>query len=100
MRILFTILLVLLAVPSLAVDLTGNWAVLDPLPDGTFRATYLNLYQKGSRIAGTIRAGQFYFKIVESAGGADGFTLTGSMLDGTAERRVKYVGQLVGDELH
>jgi alpha-galactosidase len=100
MRGLFTFLLALLAVPCLAADLTGNWAVLDLLPDGTFRATYLDLHQEGSRITGTIRAGQFYFKIVESAGETDGFTLTGSMLDGTAERRVKYEGRLVGDELH
>jgi alpha-galactosidase len=100
MRTLFTFLLVLLVVPCFAADLTGNWAVLDPLPDGTVRATYVDLHQEGSRITGTIRAGQFYFKIVESTGGADGFTLTGGMMDGTAERRVKYEGQLVGDELH
>jgi alpha-galactosidase len=100
MRTLFTFLLVLLAEPCFGADLTGNWAVLDPLPDGTVRTTYLDLHQEGSRITGTIRAGQFYFKIVESTGGSDGFTLTGSMMDGTAERRVKYEGQLVGDELH
>jgi alpha-galactosidase len=100
MRTLLTFLLMLLAVPCFAADLAGNWAVLDPLPDGTFRATYLDLHQEGSRITGTIRSGQFYFKIVESTGGADGFTLTGSMMDGTTERRVKYEGQLVGAELH
>ena len=90
----------LLAVPYFAVDLTGNWAVRDPLPDGTFRTTYLDLHQEGSRITGSIRVTQFYYKIVESTGGPDGFTLTGSMMDGTNERRVKYEGKLVGDELH
>jgi len=70
------------------------------LPDGTFRTTYLDLHQEGSRITGSIRVTQFYYKIVESTGGPDGFTLTGSMMDGTNERRVKYEGKLVGDELH
>jgi alpha-galactosidase len=100
MKTLCAFLLGLLALPCLAADLTGNWAVRDPLPDGTFRTTYLDLRQEGSRITGTIRTGQFYYKIVESTGGVDGFTLTGSMKDGTSERRVKYEGRLVGDELH
>src|SRR6267142_924160 len=100
MKSLCTVFLVLLAVPCLAADLTGNWVVRDPLPDGTFRTTYLDLHQEGSRMTGTIRVTQFYFKIVESTGGSEGFTLTGSMMDGTSERRVKYEGKLVGDELH
>jgi alpha-galactosidase len=99
MRTLCAFLLSLLAVPCLAADLTGNWVVRDPLPDGTFRTTYLDLHQEGSRITGTIRSTQFYYKIVESTGGVDGFTLTGSMEDGTSERRVKYEGKLVGEEL-
>src|SRR6267378_1791845 len=82
MKPLCTVFLVLLAVPCFATDLTGNWVVRDPLPDGTIRVT------------------QFYFKIVENTGGPDGFTLTGSMMDGTNERRVKYEGKLTGDELH
>jgi alpha-galactosidase len=100
MKPLLTVFLVLLAVPCFAADLTGNWAVRDPLPDGTFRTTYLDLHQEGSRITGTIRVSQFYYKIVDSTGGPDGFALTGSMIDGTNERRVKYQGKLVGDELH
>ena len=100
MKPLSVVLLILLAVPCFAGDLTGNWAVRDPLPDGTFRTTYLDLHQEGSRITGSIRVTQFYYKIVESTGGPDGFTLTGSMMDGTNERRVKYEGKLVGDELH
>src|ERR1700704_5277082 len=100
MKPLCTVFLVLLAVPCFAADLTGNWVVRDPLPDGTFRTTYVDLHQEGSRITGTIRVTQFYFKIVESSGGSEGFTLTASMMDGTSERRVKYEGKLVGDELH
>jgi alpha-galactosidase len=100
MKTLGVLLLVLLAVPCFAADLSGNWAVRDPLPDGTFRTTYLDLHQDGSHVAGTIRSGQFYFKIVESTGGPDGFTLTGSLMDGASERRVKYEGKLVADELH
>ena len=72
----------------------------DPLGDGTFRTTYLDLKQDGGRITGTVRVTQFYYKIVESTGGVDGFTLTGSMMDGASERRVKYEGKLVGEELH
>jgi len=94
------VLIAFLAVPCFATDLTGNWVVRDPLPDGTFRTTYLDLHQEGSRITGSIRVTQFYYKIVESTGGPDRFTLTGSMMDGTNERRVKYEGKLEGDELH
>ena len=100
MKSLCTVLLLLLAVPYFTADLTGNWVVRDPLPDGTFRTTYLDLQEEGSRITGTIRVTQFYFTIVDSTGGSEGFTLTGSMMDGNNERRVKYEGKLVGDELH
>ncbi len=100
MKPLCAVLLAFLAVPCCAADLTGNWVVRDPLPDGTFRTTYLDLHQEGSRISGTIRVTQFYYKIIESTGGPDGFTLTGSMVDGTNERHVKYEGKLVGDELY
>src|SRR3984893_12909845 len=81
-------------------QLTGNWAVKTPNADGTFRATYLNLKQEGSKITGSIRLTQFYYLITESTGGAEGFTLTGSMKDGKTVRTVKYEGRLVGDELH
>src|ERR1700722_10205919 len=99
MKSFCALLLVLLAVPCLASDLTGNWVVREALPDGTFRNTYLVLRQEDSRITGSIRDRQFYFKIVESTGGPEGFTFTASMPDGTSERRVKYEGQLVDDEL-
>jgi alpha-galactosidase len=62
--------------------------------------TYLNLRQEGSRITGSIRVTQFYYLITESTGGAEGFTLTGSMKDGQTERKVRYEGKIVGDELH
>ena len=81
-------------------DLTGNWAVRTANADGTFRLTYFNLKQEGSRITGSIRLTQFFYQIVESTGGADSFTITGMMKDGRNERRVKYEGKLVGDELH
>jgi len=80
-------------------QLTGNWVVRTPNNDGTFRTTYLNLKQEGSRISGTIRVTQFFYHITESTGGADGFTVTGSMMDGKTERKVQYEGELVGDEL-
>jgi alpha-galactosidase len=80
--------------------LTGNWAVRTQNSDGTFRATYFNLKQEGSRITGTIRGTQFYYHITESTGGPDGFTLTGSMMDGKSERKVLYEGKLAGGELH
>jgi alpha-galactosidase len=81
-------------------QLTGNWAVKTPNGDNTFRTTYLNLKQEGSKITGSIRVTQFYYLITESTGVPEGFTLTGSMKDGTNTRTVKYEGKLVGDELH
>ena len=96
----FALVLATFASPRLAADLAGNWAVKEALGDGTVRATYLNLKQEGPHITGTIRATQFYYRIVESTGGPDGFTLTGSMMDGNNERRVNYEGKLVGEELH
>jgi alpha-galactosidase len=82
--------------------LTGNWVVRTPTTnnDGTFRTTYLNLKQEGGKITGTIRVTQFFYKISESTGGPDGFTLTGSMMDGKNERKVQYEGKLIGEELH
>src|SRR5262252_5198972 len=82
--------------------LTGNWVVRTPTTnnDGTFRTTYLNLKQEGQKITGTIRVTQFFYRISESTGGPDGFTLTGSMMDGKTERKVQYEGKLAGDELH
>jgi len=92
--------LLLIAIPCFATDLTGNWAVRDLLPDGTFRTTYLNLKQDGSRITGTIRVTQFFYKIVDTSGGPDKFTLTASMMDGHTERRVTYEVSLTGEDLH
>lgn len=80
-------------------DLTGNWAVRNPNADGTSRNTYLNLKQEGEKITGTIRVTQFYYRITESTGGPDAFTLTASMKDGQNTRTVRYEGKLVGDEL-
>jgi hypothetical protein len=81
MKTFFAFLLMTLAGPCFGADLTGNWAAKDPLPDGTFRTTYLDLHEEGERITGTIRVGQFYYKIVETTPAADGFELTGSMMD-------------------
>jgi hypothetical protein len=81
-------------------SLTGNWAVDNTNTDGAPRKTYFNLIQQGQQIAGTIRGTQFYYRIAEGAGGAEGFTLVGSMMDGRSERKVTYTGRLVGDELH
>jgi alpha-galactosidase len=81
-------------------SITGNWAVRDPLPDGTFRTTYLTLKQEGDKITGTIRVTQFFYKVVESTGGPGTYTLTAAMMDGRAERWVTYQVKLEGDELH
>jgi alpha-galactosidase len=80
-------------------DLTGNWVVSQDMRDGTFRRTYFNLKQEGPKITGSIRATQFFYKIVESTGGPDEFTIVGSMMDGKNERKVTYQGKLAGDEL-
>src|SRR5580698_5088033 len=90
----------LLACSCWAADLTGNWVAAQPNnTDGTVRKTYFDLKQDGAGVTGHIRVTQFYYAIKESVGGPDGFTLTGSMMDGHNERTVKYEGKLVGDEL-
>ena len=96
-----TLLVLLIAAASVAAaDLTGNWVVRDPLPDGTVRRTYLDLKQEGTSISGHIRTGQFYYAVTESSGGPDTFTLTGSMTDGEIARHATFEVTLVGDELH
>lgn len=79
--------------------LTGNWAASAPSNDGYVRKSYFNLKQEGDQITGTIRATQFFYKIVKSSGGPDGFTLQASMMDGKSERKVTYEGKLIGNEL-
>src|SRR5260370_25615631 len=98
--LLATLVISLVAAQQPNDQLTGNWAVRTPNADGTLRTTYLNLKQEGPRITGTIRVTQFFYRITESTGGPDGFTITGSMMDGKSERKVQYEGKLVGDELH
>ena len=78
----------LLAASAYAADLTGNWVVSQDMHDGTERRTYFDLKQDGDRITGHIRATQFLYSIKESKGGAEAFTLVGSMMDGHAERTV------------
>src|SRR5579872_2216047 len=97
-------LLLLPAFACFAADLTGNWVVSTPNNDGTSRNVYFDLKQDGARLTGHIRMTQFYYTIKESTGGADGFTITGAMMDGDtghrSERKVVYEGKLVGEELH
>ena len=81
-------------------SLSGNWAVKVPKADGTNQWAYFNLTQDGSKITGSIRVTQFYYTISESTGGAESFTITGTMRDGKSDRTVKYEGKLMGDELH
>ena len=90
----------LLATTCFGADLTGNWVVDQPnTTDGTIRKTYFDLHQDAAHITGHIRVTQFNYSIKESTGGPDGFTITGSMMDGHNERTVKYEGKLIGEEL-
>ena len=82
-----------------AADLTGNWLAAVDSGDGTFRKTWLNLKQENGKITGTIRATQFFYKIADSAGGPDHFTLTATMPDEGRERRAIYEITAKGDEL-
>jgi len=101
MKLVRILLLVLgSATLCLAADLTGNWLAANPLPDGTERKVYFELKQQDAKITGHIRLTQFYYAITESTGGADTFTITGTMQDGNSARHVTYEGKLVGDELH
>jgi alpha-galactosidase len=90
----------LLALPCLAADLTGNWVVRDQRPGDISVNSYFNLKQEGDRITGTIRVTQFYYTISESTGSSSGFTITGTSKDGNSSRSVRYEGKLDGDELH
>ncbi len=93
------VLLCALASACVAADLTGNWLVETPNGDGTMRRVYFNLKQEGGRIAGTVRATQFFYSITESSGGAENFKFTASMPDFEGERHVSYEGKLDGDGL-
>src|SRR5437879_12055427 len=95
----FAVLLAASGSPSLASDLTGNWAVKEALGAGTVRATYLNLKQEGGHITGAIRATQFYYRIVESTGGPDGLTLTGRMMDENSDRHVEKENRIEGGQV-
>jgi alpha-galactosidase len=99
-RFLLVTILALLFQQATVSNLTGNWSIREPAADGTSRNTYIDLKQDGSQVTGSIRLTQFYYKIVESKPGGEGFTLTGSAMDGRNERRVTYEVKLVGDELH
>jgi alpha-galactosidase len=96
------ILLGLVAVIGQAADLNGNWlsAVPSPNDDGTVRRTYFHFKVEDGKIAGTVRTTQFFYSILESSGGPEGFKLTVGIQDGPTERRANYEGSLVGDELH
>jgi hypothetical protein len=85
------------ATPS--TGLTGNWAVDNTGADGAPRKQYFVLTQQGDQIGGSIRSTQFYYAIKQASGGADRFTIVGSMMDGSSPRLVTYEGKLVGDEL-
>jgi alpha-galactosidase len=80
-------------------DFTGNWLAAAPSGDGTSRETWLNLKQQDGRLSGTIRTGQFFYKVSESTGGPDRYTLTAVMADEGRERRATYEVELAGDEL-
>jgi alpha-galactosidase len=91
--------LLLCAASVYAANLTGNWVIVQDQHDGTERRTYFDLKQEGDRITGHIRVTQFYFSIKESKGGPEGFTVTGSMMDGHNERTFTWQGRMQGDEL-
>ncbi len=81
------------------VPVTGNWAIDNSNSDGAVRKTYFTLTQHGDSIQGSIRATQFFYRISQGSGTADRFTIVGSMMDGTSERKVTYEGHLSGDSL-
>ena len=79
--------------------LTGNWAVDNSNADGAVRKQYFNLSQQGDQIRGSIRSTQFYYRIAESSGTPEHFTIVGTMMDGASPRNVTYEGRLTGGEL-
>src|SRR5437868_13901808 len=87
-----TLVAILVSAGQSSEPLTGNWVVRNPNADVTFRTTYLNLKQEGTRITESIRVMQFCYQISESTGGHEGFTISGWKWDGYSGVKVKYEG--------
>ncbi len=83
-----------------AADITGNWMSVEHRPDGTEQRTYFNLAQHDGQITGVVHSNRFYFVVLESSSGPDGFTLKVGPKDGNMRRVRKYQLRLIGDELH
>src|SRR5579862_9348499 len=88
-----------LAAMSLAAGLTGNWVVEQDMHDGTYRRTYLDLHDDGSKITGHIRVTQFYYTISSSSQSLPRYTVTGTMMDGHNPRSATWEVRLDGDRL-
>src|SRR5690348_2832537 len=80
-------------------DLTGNWLAATPNGDGTARKIWLNLKYQDGKITGTVRRTQFFYRIADSAGGPDHFTLSAVMPDEGKERTAKFEVTATGDQL-
>lgn len=96
------LLFLLISIPTAlaAADLTGNWVVREPLPDGTERRTYLDLHQDGGKITGHIRMGVAYLTVTEGSGGPEQFTLVTESKEGANTRRREWPVKLSSDGLH
>lgn len=83
-----------------AADLTGNWLYVQHLSDGTEQRTYFDLTEKEGHITGTVHSNRFHFSVLESSGGATGFSFKAGPKNGDMRRAREYEGKLVGAELH
>jgi alpha-galactosidase len=94
-----SILVFILASLTPAADLTGNWLAATDNGDSTSRKTWLNLKYQDGKITGTIRVTQFFYKIADSTGGPEHFTLNAVMMDEGSPRRATYEITFNGTDL-
>jgi len=82
MKTLCAVLLLLFAISLFRCGLNGKLGGSRPLAGRDLPHYLSESPSRGLPDKRTIRVTQFCYKIVESTGGPDGFTLTGSMMDG------------------
>jgi len=92
-------LLLLVAAPAAAADLTGNWLAQITAPDGNVRKTYYDLKQEGGKVTGFLRSNSFDRPLEGMVDDAGNVTLTSSF-PGANRPPMKTTGKLQPDGLH
>jgi len=91
--------LLLVAAPVIAADISGNWLAQVHQPDGNVRKTYYDLKQDGSRITGFMRSASFDRPVEGTIDDAGTVTLTAPSPGGNRPP-MTMMGKLQTDGLH